>query len=178
MAGIPVPSRPFSLKEVAEIVAFDVDNECKLNYEKRIAEPEDVLITCSSLVISIDTDGDDDKEGNKENTNAATSASETNVPMVRLAHLSVKEYLVSGRMSTGSATFFSVDEKVSNAVIGKTYLSCLQLYNEASFSDSKEFSKEFALAKYSAKYRNKHLLAKSGKTHPPPRTSGNRAFLV
>lgn len=59
--------------------------------------------------------------------------------MVRLAHFSVKEYLVSDRIRTGSAAFFSIDEEASNAVIGATGLACLQLYDEALIPSSKEF---------------------------------------
>jgi len=86
--------------------------------------------------------------------------------MVRLAHFSVKEYLVSNRIRTGSAPFFSIDERTSNAVIGETSLSCLQLYDEASFANSEEFSKEFPLARYAAEYWNNHLPKNNGIVHP------------
>lgn len=171
--------RPLSLKEVAEIVAFDVRNNNKFNEDNRLAEPGDVLNLCSSLVIGIDVDSDDHKqmlefsflneshlETSFENSITATSESETKVKMVRLAHFSVKEYLVSSRIRAGSAAFFSIDEMVSNAVIGDTCLSCLHLYDEALFSDSKVFSKDFPLAKYAAEYWNNHLTAKSGQDHP------------
>jgi hypothetical protein len=118
-------------------------------------------------VIGIDTNSDDDKEGNKENSNAVTSASKTKLPTVRLAHFSVKEYLVSNRIRAGSAAFFSIDEKVSNVVIGETSLSCLLLYDKASFSDSKEFSEEFPLAKYSAHYWNDTSRKMARRIRPP-----------
>ena len=119
--------RPLSLEEVAEIVAFDVEAGYQFNDENRLAEPEDVLNMCSSLVISVEPD------------------SESKVTMVRLAHFSVKEYLVSDRIRIGSAAFFSIDEEASSVVIGVTGLSCLQLYDEALFPSSREFSKQFRL---------------------------------
>ena len=169
--------RPLSLEEVAEVVAFDIDNDAKLNPENRLAEPGDVLTLCSSLVTIIDTDCDDDEESRMENIYAADSTSETRLPMVRLAHFSVKEYLVSDRIRTASAAFFRIDEKVSNAVIGEISLSCLLLYDKVSFSDSEAFSKEFPLAKYSAQYWNEHLLAISGQVHPPPHPLAIELFL-
>lgn len=170
--------RPLSLEEIAEIVAFDIENDTKYNNENRLAEPEDVLNICSSLVITTDTDSDDSKEGENGNTLGLepTSASKTKVTMVRLAHFSVKEYLVSDRIRIGPAAFFSIDEKVSNSVIGETCLSCLLLYNEASFSNSKEFSQEFPLAKYSAQFWNNHLL-ECGKAHLPPHPLAMKLFL-
>ena len=162
--------RPLSLHEVAEVVAFDVDSDEKFNDENRLAEPEDVLNICSSLVISIETDSgddevvnmepdsDDDQNNIKADNIRATSTSKPKVTMVRLAHFSVKEYLVSDRIRTGSAAFFS-NEEASNAVIGAIGLSCLQLYDEVLFPSSKEFSTEFPLAKYTAGFWHDHLSA-------------------
>ena len=170
--------RPLSLDEVAEVVAFDVDSDDKFNDENRLAEPEDVLNICSSLVISIETDSDDNevvnnepdsdddlKDHNSDNV-PASSTSKARVTMVRLAHFSVKEYLVSDRIRIGSAAFFSVDEEASNAMIGATGLSCLQLYDEALFPSSKDFSTEFPLARYSAKFWHDHFSAINNTAQP------------
>lgn len=97
--------------------------------------------------------------------------------MVRLAHFSVKEYLVSDRIRTGSAAFFSIDEEASNAVIGATGLACLQLYDEALIPSSKEFSTEFPLARYSAKFWHDHLCATGGVAHLTPRSLVPELFL-
>ena len=86
-----------------------------------------------------------DKEGNKEKTTTASAASKANMPMVRLANFSVKEYLVSDQIHEGLAAFFKIDEKVSNTVVGDMSLSCLLLYDESSISDSEGFSRGFRL---------------------------------
>lgn len=62
--------RPLSLDEVAEVVAFDVDSDNKFNDENRLVDPEDVLNMCSSLVISIETDSDDDEVANIESNSS------------------------------------------------------------------------------------------------------------
>jgi len=158
--------RPLSLEEVAEIVAFDSNNDSQFNCENRFAEPEEVLTLCSSLVISIDTNVDDDKDSSEEGTIGETFALKPRVTVVRLAHFSVKEYLVSSRIRTGSAAFFSIDEKKSNAVIGDTSLSCLHLYDEASFAGTEDMSKEFPLTRYAAEYWRNHLLKNNGNVPP------------
>ena len=151
--------RPLSLEEVAEIVAFDVDSDGRFNVEKRLAEPADVLTMCSSLVIIIGTSSHFDSY-----YDGHTSTSRAGV-MVRLAHFSVKEYLVSDRIRTGSAASFSIDEEASNARIGATSLSCLLLYDEVLFPSSQEFWLEFPLARYSAAFWHKHLSAISETAH-------------
>lgn len=139
----------FSKKNWLEVIAFDVDNGNKYDEENRLAELEVVPNICFGLVMSVDFESKDHDEGSKKKDNiSTTSTSSTKTTMVRLAHFSVKEYLVSDRIRAGSAASFSIDEKVSNALIGETSLSCLQLYDEASFSDSKETAKEFPRAKY------------------------------
>ena len=180
--------RPLSLDEVAEIVAFDVDSDDKFNSENRLAEPEDVLKICSSLVINIETnsdeewevilepDSDDDQKALKTGNISATFNSRARV-MVRLAHFSVKEYLVSDRIRTGSAAFFSIDEEVSNSRIGATGLSCLLLYDDALLPGAEEFSAEFPLARYSARFWHKHLSAISGTAHLTPLLLATKLFL-
>ena len=168
--------RPLFLDEVAEIVAFDVDSDDKFNVENRLAEPEDVLNMCSSLVINIETNSDDDQKDNKADDIPANSTSRTRV-MVRLAHFSVKEYLVSDRILTGSAAFFRIDEEASNTRIGATGLSCLLLYDENQFPSVLEFSTEFPLARYSAEFWHKHLSAISGTASLSPLSLATELFL-
>ena len=151
--------RPLALEEVAETVAFDVDSDGRFNVENRLAEPADVLTMCSSLVITIGTNNHFDSY-----YDGHTSTSRAGVT-VRLAHFSVKEYLVSDRIRTGPAASFSIDEEASNARIGATSLSCLLLYDEVLFPSSQEFWLEFPLARYSATFWHKHLSAISETAH-------------
>lgn len=99
--------------------------------------------------------------------------------MVRLAHFSVKEYLVSDRIRTGSAAFFSIDEEASSAVLGATGLACLQLYDEALIPSSKEFSTEFPLARFLLSFSMcyDHLCATGGMAHLTPRSLVPELFL-
>lgn len=135
--------RPLYLEEVAEIVAFDVDNDSKFNIENRFAEPEEILKICSNLVTT---------------TDEPSSKTRSKTTIVRLAHFSVKEYLTSKRIQAGSASFYSIDEKIANAVIAEISLSCLLQFDRPLVANSAEFSEKFPLAKYAARYWNEHVL--------------------
>ena len=167
--------RPLSLEEVAEVFAFSVESDSKFNYENRLADPRDILYICSSLVIGMDTDNDD-KRGSGTSAEIVTSISQNKPLTIKLAHFSVKEYLVSDRIRRSSAAFFSIDGMTSNAVISATSLSCLLLYDKALFSSAKEFSEEFPLANYSAMYWNEHIW-ETGTLDPDTRRLAVKLFL-
>lgn len=152
--------RPLTLGEVADAVAFDVDNEYQFNHDNRLLDPEDILDICSSLVIWVNMATKDKDEGNDKSKKEAKGALKPNVTMIRPAHFSVKEYLVSSRIRASPMAFFSIDEEVSTAIVGETCLSCLQLYNKALYSNSTQFGTDFPLAKYCAQYWSRHLVKK------------------
>ncbi len=116
-------------------------------------DPDEVLELCSSIVTCIDA-----KKDRAEADDGDDNSPPTTKRMVRLAHFPVKEYLVSDRIRAGSAAYFSIDETLSHARIGQTSLSYSLLYDEASHTDSKEFSNDLPLAEYAAKYWAKHLV--------------------
>jgi hypothetical protein len=90
-------ARPLQIKEVAEVVAVDIESDPRFDPERRLREPQDVLAICSSLVTVVTkiADGRHDKTTSGE---------------IRLAHFSVKEYLVSERIQAGPASSFSIQE--------------------------------------------------------------------
>src|SRR6266536_189841 len=139
-------ARPLRIKEVAEVLAVNLDRKPYFDVERRLPEPRDILVICSSLVtVSLtrhngldgsedldDTDDSDDSdyvddsvtEGKSDysecshDSNTADDTSDTDVSdnsdrktegteKLRLAHFSVKEYLVSERIRAGPASTFS-----------------------------------------------------------------------
>lgn len=153
--------RPLSLEEVAELYAVDVSEEKIFNFDKRLADPDDVLEICSSLVTCIDANKNHAEAHDEDDNNDAMPPSTTK-QKVQLAHFSVREYLVSDRIRAGSAACYSIDETLSHAKIGQSSISCLLMYDKASYTDSKEFSKNLLLAEYAAKYWAKHLVKGGG----------------
>lgn len=153
--------RPLSLEEVAELFAVDVNEDKVFSFDKRPADPDDVLEICSSLITCIDAN-QSHAEVDDEDDNKNCKPPSTGERIVQLAHFSVKEYLVSDRIRAGSAACFSIDETLSHAKIGQTSLFCLLLYDEASYTDSKGFLNDLPLAKYAAEYWAKHLVKGGG----------------
>lgn len=158
--------RPLTLDEVAEVVAFDVRNDYKFNKENRLAEPGEVLNLLSSLVVANDMEGNCSSLDTDGSSVASASTLETKATTVKLAHLTVKQYLVSNKIHEGPVAFFGMGEDDSNAVIGRTGLLCLHLCNDASPIDSEKFSRDFPLSVYSAVYWTDHLYPGHGKMHP------------
>src|SRR5437764_417870 len=92
-------TRPVLIKEVAEVVAVDLErSHPRFDPEQRLHEPHDLLVICSSLVTTSSVTfelPDGELEGTEE---------------LRLAHFSVKEYLTSERIQAGPASKFGILE--------------------------------------------------------------------
>ncbi|KAI9766558.1 MAG: hypothetical protein M1839_004885 [Geoglossum umbratile] len=74
---------------------------------------------------------------------------------VRLAHFSVKEYLVSERIQIGPACGYSIRETPANISIAETCLAYL-LQFEYSNSLTSRTTEEYPLARYAAQYWTRH----------------------
>ena len=149
--------RPLSVDEVAEIVAFETsDDSVAFNKDNRLPEPEEILDICSSLVITVDAKGKSTKQMQQCSDRFLYPDTEwsldSNLRLVRLAHFSVKEFLLSDRIHTGSAAFFSINERVAHDVIAKTCLSCLLQYEP-----SEKLAGQFPLTSYAIRHWNVHL---------------------
>ena len=81
-------ARPLKLSEIAEVIAIDVEGNPRFDPDNRFPEPRDILTICSSPV-SLDENTLKDAHG------------ERHTVVVRLAHLSVKEYLSSNTILQG-----------------------------------------------------------------------------
>lgn len=127
-------ARPLRLEEVAETAAIDVEGSPRFDPENRLPEPLDILTICASL-ISLDHQTD---KGERK-------------IIVRLAHFSVKEYLVSHRMRQSNAKQYSVREINANISI---YSDCLVYLMDANGSrlSNAELPMEYPLARYVMRY--------------------------
>lgn len=97
---------PLDLKEVAEIVAINPFQGPIIDFDNKLYDPQDVLTICSSLVSVIpstrgllDRNTQEEKFAFKE---------------LRLAHYSVKEYLISNRVDGALAPMYSIDERLAH----------------------------------------------------------------
>ena len=132
-------SWPLHLKEVAEIVAIDVGETPRFDPQRRMGEPRDILTMCSSLITL---------------TGVQT--------YVRLAHFSVKEYLVSDRVQRGTASFYSLREIESHGVLAEDCIAYLLQFDEPGSLTSVTLGQS-PLAHYAARSWMRHAkLAEQG----------------
>lgn len=143
-------ARPLRLQELAEIVAIDVDENPRFDPERRWPEPQDILTICSTLITFTahvkdvsdgksrswsgeEERGSDFNEKSREGVMRymdGTSNSEDSLIFVRLAHFSVKEYLVSDRIQHGIAPHYSIQEIVSNGVLAEDCIAYLLQFDK------------------------------------------------
>jgi hypothetical protein len=118
-------TRPLRIEEIAEVIAVDIEGDLRFNPENRLREPQDILTICSSLVTTAGLE-------------------------LRLAHFSVKEYLVSNRVRTEYSIARCAHDHIAQTCI--TYL----LYFKGPSLLTSDIVDEFPLVRYAAKYWTKH----------------------
>ena len=135
-------ARPLQIEELVEVIAVDIEGNPRFDPERRFPESRDILTICSSLITTTAeaTDGHHGK---------------TTEEQVRLAHFSVKEYLVSERIQTGPASWYSIREIPANMSIAETCLAYL-LQFEYPNSLTSLTTEEYPLARYAAEYWTQH----------------------
>lgn len=140
--------RPLHIEELAEVVAVNVGSKPRIDSEARFLEPRDILTICSSLVTT-ETDITGIPYGQKVGG------------QIRLAHLSVRDYLTSERIRAREGAQYCVQEVHAHELIGQTCLAYLLHFDEPD-SLQGEWERKFPLARYAAEYWAQHIRA-SGK---------------
>ena len=103
--------RPLGLLEMAEIFAIDRD-KLRFDPNRRLRKPHAILDICSSLVKISYTDD-------------YNTISVREFGTLTLAHLSVKEYLISEQIRNSPLSYYHLDEKLANSAISRDCLSYL-----------------------------------------------------
>lgn len=135
---------PMTLDELAEAISIQPD-DTRLDRDGITTDPEDLVALCRSLVV-FDRSMDP--------------------PVVRLAHFSVEEYLLSDHILESSVSCFHIDPSVVDLKIAQTciqYLSFEDFANAAITEDTRgseeldDRVKQYALLRYAARYWPEHL---------------------
>ncbi|KAF7968340.1 hypothetical protein HWV62_30929 [Athelia sp. TMB] len=120
----------FTAKELAEVALINFGNGGEAlpfcDSSRRYSSPDDVLRACSGLVVEV-------KEG-----------------IIKLAHLSVKEFLLSTEIPLGPKHSIRIDEYLSHCVIAEVCLAYLLQFNERE-SITEDNVDSFPLAAYASK---------------------------
>lgn len=160
---------PLSLLQLAEVVAVDEDEDPRFDPERRFPEPEDILLICSSLVTATEEDCDyfsDDDEASYDDEVSDDDSRQRRrmrVVKVKLAHFSVKEYLVSSQITNGEASHYSIRETDANVRIARDCLSYMLFFTddipEPSIFEEEWVCSKFPLARYAARQWTVHARA-------------------
>jgi hypothetical protein len=122
--------RPLKIHELAEVVALKPNTQ-PLEFPDRLFDPDDIRLILSSLV-SLGENG-----------------------IVRLAHYSVQEYLLSDRIRTGPVSQFGFDEGLAHLHVAERCLTYLLSFAKAD-SLNPNICHEYPLLDYSASYWHLH----------------------
>ena len=126
--------RPLLIEEAVDIIAVDEEPNGKFDPDNRLPDPRDILTICSSLVI----------------ITARERADLTVTEELSLAYYSVKEYLISERISNGPAWRFeiAVEPDVCIAYTCLLYLSYFQELDYPASGVPENFLTKFPLLNY------------------------------
>jgi hypothetical protein len=130
--------RDIGLNEIVDALAVVFADRPVFNPDERYPDPRDIFTRCSSLISLTITD----KIRNKET--------------LRLAHFSVKEYLISDRIRNGQAHVYAVIERYADEVIAKTCLAYLLQFRNVDPPDGSTIM-DYPLAEYAGCYWLHHV---------------------
>ena len=125
--------RPLRIKEVAEIFVVDCDASARIDFTRRIFDPETLLSKFAGLIVMQETEED------------AKSQHITNI--VRLAHHSVREYLVCESILEGPARDYGMQEPDAHAQIANECIAYLLQFDQME-TITVDLLEEFPLAHY------------------------------
>jgi ankyrin repeat protein len=145
-----------SLSEVVDILATDPDTEHGplFDQNRRLWNPRDILTICSSLITITVTDvrSQDEDNGVPEDP-LVHRARLAETEEVRLAHFSVREYLVSEHLSQGDSklSYYHFKQKLADTFIAKTCVAYLLQFNKHNCIDENTHT-SYPLSSYAARY--------------------------
>ena len=134
-------ARPVRLEEIAEVMAVDFAAKPRPVYDprKRLIDSERFFQTYSSLVHVVKTKSKKAEYGE-----------------LILAHLSVRDFLVSPKIHNSGVSYFAIDALSSHTNIAETCLIYLRQFNEPLELVSRP-PESYSLARYAAKHWPLHV---------------------
>lgn len=142
--------RPLLLSELSEASVIRPEATVPFDIDDRFASEDGILQVLTGLITTQKrgTLGDD-------SFYAPVNDGDDEI-IVRLAHFSVKEYLVSSRILGGAASMFSLNESISRRMILEGCLSYLEYYCHCSKYFDEDDQIRYPLLCYSVEYWPKH----------------------
>ncbi|KAF7982445.1 hypothetical protein HWV62_28589 [Athelia sp. TMB] len=150
---------PKDLSEIAEVVTIDFSASNDLptyNADLRYFSPTDVLVFCTGFVTFLPAGKDCPSENINDLESDRSEKLRHLQGTVKLAHMSVKDYLVSERIQHGAASTFSVNEALAHSKIAATCLSYLLRLGDLLLVGESALQ-SFPLARYAASHCILHV---------------------
>ena len=134
-------ARPVRLEEIAEVMAVDFSTEAQPHYDprKRLIDSERFFQNYSNLVHVFKVKG-----------------KKADFRELRLAHLSVRDFLVSSNIRSSSVSYFAIDSLSAHTSIAQTCLIYLRQFNKPLELISMP-PESYSLARYAAKHWPLHV---------------------
>lgn len=139
---------PLKTEELAEAAIINPQAEVSLDLEDRFQDSDDILTILSSLV----TVSTEDRIRYPKTYPVVTFQTR----VIKLAHFSVKEYLISERIQAGPAGEYSIREIQAHTTIAEGCLAYLLQFDTLDSLTSLETLDGFPLLEYAARYWFKH----------------------
>jgi hypothetical protein len=143
---------------MVDAIAVQPDARPSFDPENRMPEPRDILRICSSLVTLVQRPSVGYVDGVADVDNDDENGGERIVTELRLAHFSVKEYLISDRIAPSFSS--SPADRVARASIAKLCLAYLLDLDHGLPPD--ELRARFKFSQYCARYWTIHAKAADG----------------
>ena len=148
------------LREMVEVLAIDLTDNPSFDPERRLEDPQSILIVCSSLVTITTLIRYKDGSVYRLAEGPDDSPPETIVNQeLRLAHFSVQEYLFSDRIKAKSARRYHMDSSSAHASITLASVAYLFYIEDSKFPfihSLRDFHDFFPLHDYAASFWNYH----------------------
>ncbi|KAF7979993.1 hypothetical protein HWV62_40082 [Athelia sp. TMB] len=133
---------PLEVEELADVIAIDSSADLPTYAEDlRYFCPTNTLVVCSGFVARF---------------GAFQLFNKDPLGFVKLAHMSVKEYLISERIRDGAVSFFGINETLAHSMITQTCLAYLIQLGSLPYINESTL-KSFPLAPYAAKSWMAHM---------------------
>lgn len=164
---LAVSNCAISVADVAEAVVVDPDS-CFFDPNDRLPDHFDIvdilssLVTCSSRLIPM--------RNNKALSDASRYAGAELATEIRLAHYSVKEYIMSNRIRQGKESCFYISQYEAQKSVAEMCLTYLLQFDQLDFA-SRDTIRDYPFSLYAAEYWFQH--AKAAYDSPNHRSNPN-----
>jgi hypothetical protein len=163
--------RPLTTTEVSQVTGIVTGEECRFDEGEVLEDSNDILRICSSLVSiatagtgskkSDDDDDDDDDDVTYERVFDSEQGPGAGVMYVRLAHFSVKEYLISTRPSIER---YRLSGQESHDTLATCCLVYLLRFTGDEWHDS-ACESVFSFARYASRFWTQHARVSGMRSH-------------